>query len=394
MATLLIGQSGGPTTVINASLIGIVKAGLKEASITKILGARFGLKGILDESFIEFTDESLNDIINTPSAYLGSVRFHLKDYPDDYDKYHKLLEVFKKYDVKYFAYIGGNDSMDTCLKIDEFFHEVHYNCKVFGIPKTIDNDLMVTNNAPGYGSAAKFIATTLEEIYFDTSVYEIGRVTIVEIMGRDAGWLTAAAKIPSLNGAPIDLIYLPELPFDIELFLKDVKRIYDEKKKVLIAVSEGLKGDNGEYLLKHREFNLHDDFGHLQLGGIALILAQVVKERLDLPVRGIELNLPQRCAMHLASKTDLLEAEACGKYALKYMLKGLTGKMVTIMPECKPKYRYTDLINVAGLVKPFPIHWIVSNNDISNEYLEYVLPLIKGEIKLKYQNGIPVFKKL
>ena len=394
MSTLIIGQSGGPTSVINASLVGMVKEALKQNEISKILGAKYGLGGIINEDFVIFNEDSpLEEIKYTPSSALGSIRFHIEKYPLDKDIYDKILTVFKKYDVRYFAYIGGNDSMDTCSKISYFFQKIKYDCKVIGVPKTIDNDLTNTLYSPGYPSSAKYIASTIEEIYYDTNAYKDGRATIVEIMGRDAGWLTASSKIASLNDAGPDLIYLPESPFDINQFLQDVKKIYDKKHKVLIAVSEGIKDNDGNYFLIHRDFKTNDDFGHLQLGGVALVLAEIIKKNLNIPVRAIELNLPQRCSMHLVSKTDLKDSENVGKYAVRYMLKGISGQMITITND-KPKYKYTPLDDVAGKTKLFPLEWIKNNNDIDDKYLDYILPLIKGEVNLKYENGIPQFKKL
>lgn len=374
MDVLLIGQSGGPTAVINASLVGVLKEATKHN--IKVLGCVNGIKGILDENFIEY-DES---IINTPAAYLGSVRYKLTN------EYDQILEIFKKYNVKYFMYIGGNDSADTSNKLDMFFKKVGYDCKVIGIPKTIDNDLVKIDHCPGYGSAAKFIATSIEEIYLDTHVYEKGRVTIVEVMGRDAGWLTASSKIASLNNMGPDLIYLPEVEFNEETFLSDVKKIYEKNKKVLVVVSEGIKDKTGNYYLLSRNFNNNDYFGHLQLGGIALMLSEVVNKRLCLPVRGIELNLPQRCAAHIMSRQDRNDALKVGENAVKLALKGYSGYL--------SNYKLNELITlseVATLVKPFPIEWIVGGNDISSEYLNYVLPLIKGEVKQKYEYGIPKY---
>ena len=377
MSTLLVGESGGPTSVINSSLMGVVEEAKKH--FNKVYGLRYGIEGIINEDFIEIND----DISLIPGAYLGSVRFKLTD------EYERILDVFKKYDVRYFVYIGGNDSMDTCNKIDKYLKSVGYECCVIGVPKTIDNDLVLTDHAPGYGSAAKYIATTFEEIYLDTNSYKEGRVTIVEVMGRDAGWLTASSSIAKLNGMGPDLIYLPENTFDLDKFLEDVKTIYDKKKKVLIAVSEGIKDKDNNYILKYRSFNNDDAFGHLQLGGVALILCEIVSDKLGYPVRAIELNLPQRCSMHLASLTDIIEAHNCGVYAVKAMLDEKSGYMV-----CLNDYSLKPLDDIATKVKYFPKKWIINGNDISEDYYDYVLPLIEGEVRLEYKNGIPVYKKL
>ena len=376
MSTLLVGESGGPTAVINSSLMGVIDEAKKH--FDKVYGLRYGIEGILNEDFVEIND----DISLIPGAFLGSVRFKLTN------EYDRILEVFKKYDVRYFIYIGGNDSMDTCNKIDKYLKSVGYECYVIGVPKTIDNDLVLTDHSPGYGSASKYIATTFEEIYLDTHSYKEGRVTIVEVMGRDAGWLTASSSIAKLNGMGPDLIYLPEAVFDLEKFLIDVDNIYKKNKKVLVAVSEGIKDKNNKYLLAYREFNNDDAFGHLQLGGVALVLSEIVNKRLGYPIRAIELNLPQRCAMHIASLKDVNEAYNCGVYAVKAMLDKKSGYMVTLND-----YYLEPLDNIATKVKPFPKEWIINGNDISNKYYDYALPLIQGEVKIEYRNGIPYYKK-
>ena len=376
MSTLLVGESGGPTAVINSSLMGVIDEGKKH--FDKVYGLRYGIEGILNEDFVEIND----DISLIPGAFLGSVRFKLTN------EYDRIFEVFKKYDVRYFIYIGGNDSMDTCNKIDKYLKSVGYECYVIGVPKTIDNDLVLTDHSPGYGSASKYIATTFEEIYLDTHSYKEGRVTIVEVMGRDAGWLTASSSIAKLNGMGPDLIYLPEAVFDLEKFLIDVDNIYKKNKKVLVAVSEGIKDKNNKYLLAYREFNNDDAFGHLQLGGVALVLSEIVNKRLGYPIRAVELNLSQRCAMHIASLKDVNEAYNCGVYAVKAMLDKKSGYMVTLND-----YYLEPLDNIATKVKPFPKEWIINGNDISNKYYDYALPLIQGEVKIEYRNGIPYYKK-
>ena len=394
--SVLVGQSGGPTSVINASLAGVIKEALKHEEITHVYGAVNGLAGILNENIVEFTNDTDLDLLSTtPAAALGSVRFKLINDTTE-DVYEDIRQVFLKYDIKYFFYIGGNDSMDTCNKIADYFKLIEMDVKVIGIPKTIDNDLVITDHTPGYGSACKYVATTLTEIYQDTHVYSKGRVTIVEIMGRDAGWLTASSSLAKINGEGPDLIYLPESPFSIEQFIKDVDRLYKEKQKVIVCVSEGIKDKYNEYILKYRTFSNSDNFGHLQLGGVAEVLAEIVNRRLAYPVRAIELNLPQRCASHLASKTDYTEAMKCGEYGVKYALKGYTDVMITMERVSNYKIRYgvTSLDAVANFVKEFPKEWIINGNDISNDYIEYALPLIKGEIKPRFKDGLPVHFKL
>lgn len=397
MGSLLVGQSGGPTAVINSTICGVFKEALKHQEITHLYGAIHGIDGVINERFIEIKDESNLDLWQTtPGAILGSVRLRLKKYPEDLQTYEKILSVFKKYDITYFFYCGGNDSMDTCNKINHYFKEIGYNCTVLGLPKTVDNDLVETDHCPGYGSASKIVSTMIAEIYHDTSVYHKGRVTIVEIMGRDAGWLTAATHLANIYENGPDLIYLPESPFDMNKFLKDVKTLYEKKKKVLVAVSEGIKDLDGEYILNYQSTKEGDAFGHLQLGGVAKVLSNTVSRKLHLPVRAIELNLPQRCAAHLASLTDVKEAYKCGAFGVKSALKGKTGYMVSMerVQEYKIKYTLKPLDLIAEKVKAFPTKWIINNNSISKEYLDYVLPLIKGESYPKYVNGLPVFAKI
>ena len=397
MGSLLVGQSGGPTAVINSTICGVFKEALKHQEITHLYGAIHGIDGVINERFIEIKDESNLDLWQTtPGAILGSVRLRLKKYPEDLETYEKILSVFKKYDITYFFYCGGNDSMDTCNKINHYFKEIGYNCTVLGLPKTVDNDLVETDHCPGYGSASKIVSTMIAEIYHDTSVYHKGRVTIVEIMGRDAGWLTAATHLANIYENGPDLIYLPESPFDMNQFLQDVKTLYEKKKKVLVAVSEGIKDLDGEYILNYQSTKEGDAFGHLQLGGVAFVLSNTVSRKLHLPVRAIELNLPQRCAAHLASLTDVKEAYKCGAFGVKSALKGKTGYMVSMerVQEYKIKYTLKPLDLIAEQVKAFPTKWINNNNSISKEYLDYVLPLIKGESYPKYVNGLPVFAKI
>ena len=399
MATLLVGQSGGPTCVINSSLVGVVRQAQKEKKIDKIFGAHFGIDGVLNEDFFDLTNINNDELTNwskTPASILGSVRLKLPQVDSSHEIYQNILNVFKKHDIKYFFYIGGNDSMDTCMKLDLFFKEVGYECFVIGVPKTIDNDLIYTDHCPGYGSAAKYVATTLTEIALDTDVYKKGRVTIVEIMGRDAGWLTAAAHLANVNSDTVQLIYLPEVAFSMNEFLNDVEKIYKAKKKVLVAISEGIRDKDGKYILEYQGTTESDKFGHMQLGGVGQVLASIVSKELGISTRSIELSLPQRCAAHLASLTDVKEAEKAGSWAVKYAVKGESGKMVTYkrVNEYKITYKTANLIDVANQVKEFPKEWIINGNSISNDYLTYALPLIKGESYPKYKNGLPNYSKI
>ena len=395
----IIAQSGGPTAVINSSLLGVIDAA-KKMKIQHIYGALNGIDGILNERIIDLNSEDEKELAylkNTPSAALGSVRLHLKDYRVDPTPYEKIREVFEKLNVHYFFYIGGNDSMDTCQKVAEYFKNNSYDCKVIGIPKTIDNDLVGTDHTPGFGSSVKYVTNVLSEIYLDTQAYKKGRVTVVEIMGRNAGWLTASAILTKVSNTPVDLIYLPEAPFDINLFLNKVKTIYEQKQKVLVAVSEGIKTKDGEYFLKNHMSNKTDTFGHTQLGGVGQVLCEIVSEKLGLPVRAVELNLPQRASSHIASLTDIEEAYNCGKFALEQAVKGETGKMVVMnrTDNYHIEYELMDIEGIANEVKVVPQEYINEDGDyIDDSFIDYALPLIQGDITIPFENGIVRFARL
>jgi 6-phosphofructokinase 1 len=327
----LLGQSGGPTSVINASAAGVFIEALKQPNITAVYGAVHGIKGILNEDFYDMSKEDLFELQllkNTPSSSIGSVRYKLKNPKVDDSEYQRLLAVFKKYNIRFFFYNGGNDSMDTCNKISKFFKKAGYDCNVIGVPKTIDNDLNGTDHSPGYASAAKYVATTLMELYHDATVYDTPQVTIVEVMGRNAGWLTAAASLAQSKGQGPDLIYLPELPFDFDQFFKQVKELLALKGKVIVAVSEGVKTADGKYIPELFQELKRDAFGHAQLGGTAQVLAQEIGNRINVKVRAIEFSLLQRSAAHLASKVDVEEAYKSGQKAVVAAVRGTTDKMV------------------------------------------------------------------
>lgn len=395
----IIAQSGGPTAVINSSLLGVIDAA-KKMNMAHIYGALNGIDGILNERIIDLKTEDEQELAylkNTPSAALGSVRLHLKDYKEDSAPYKKIHEVFKKLNIHYFFYIGGNDSMDTCHKVAEYFKNNSYDCKVIGIPKTIDNDLIGTDHTPGYGSAAKYVANVLSEIYLDTNAYKKGRVTVVEIMGRNAGWLTAASILTKVSNTPVDLIYLPEAPFEIDKFLNKVKTLFEQKQKVLVAVSEGIKTKDGEYFLKSHMSNKTDAFGHTQLGGVGQVLSEIVSEKLNLPVRAVELNLPQRAASHIASFTDIEEAYNCGKFALEKAVSGETCKMVVMkrVDNYKIDYQLMDVAGIANEVKIVPQEYINEDGDyVEDSFINYALPLIQGDINIPFENGIVRFARL
>ncbi|MDR1692622.1 MAG: 6-phosphofructokinase [Oscillospiraceae bacterium] len=397
----IIGQSGGPTSVINASALGAIEAALDSGVITRVYGAAHGIKGVLEDALYIMEEEDRDELKRlrfTPSSALGSCRYKLKDPAVDDTDYKRILEIFKKYDVRYFFYNGGNDSMDTCNKISKFMQQNGYECRVMGIPKTIDNDLTGTDHCPGYGSAAKYIATSCKEISLDARVYDTGMITILEIMGRHAGWLTAAAALAG-DDAP-DLIYLPETDFELDTFLKDVETIYRQKGKVIVAVSEGIHDKDGKLIAEiGGAGGARDSFGHAQLGGLAATLTALVKEKTGAKVRGIEFSLLQRCASHVASKTDIDESYASGKAAVENAINGVTDKMVGFRCTRDGGYKceiaLLPLAEVANTEKKVPREWINdAGNGILQGYIDYALPLIAGETEQEKENGLPRFAKL
>ena len=400
----IIGQSGGPTSVINASAYGAIKAALEAENITNVYGALNGIRGVLDDNLIDMAQEDPKELElmkYTPSSALGSCRYKLKDPDVDDTDYKRILEVFKKHDVRYFFYNGGNDSMDTCNKISKFMLKNGYDCRVMGIPKTIDNDLAGTDHCPGFASAAKYIATSVMEVYHDARVYDTGMITIIECMGRHAGWLTAASALAGHKGNGPDLIYLPEVAFDMDKFIESVKRIYEKQKKCIICVSEGIHDKDGTFIAEYANKDMtKDSFGHAQLGGLAAYLASVVKKETGAKVRGIELSLLQRCAAHAASQTDIEESFAAGQAAVTHAVSGETDKMVgyeRVMNEGKysMKIKLFPLETVANAEKKVPLEWINETGDgITHGFIEYALPLIQGSSKLVLEDGLPRFVNL
>ena len=398
----IIGQSGGPTSVINASAYGVIDTALKSGVITRVLGAEHGIKGVLNDRLFDMGQEDpeeLRLLKYTPSSALGSCRYKLADSAVDDTDFKRILEIFKKYDVRYFFYNGGNDSMDTCNKINQYMQSVGYECRVMGVPKTIDNDLYGTDHCPGYASAAKYIATSIMEVYLDSHVYDTGMIVIMEIMGRHAGWLAAASALAGEYGAGPDLIYLPETDFDMPKFIEDVKRVYAEKGNCLVAVSEGIHYADGGFV-SDAKVEKTDGFGHAQMGGLAAILAEVIKEETGAKVRGIELNLLQRCGAHLASETDIEESFMAGKAAVENAIAGINGRMIAFERgiqnghyACKTKL--VPLMEVANVEKKIPREWINEDGTgVTHRFIEYALPLIQGEPDLPKQDSLPRFAKL
>lgn len=395
-------QSGGPTSVINSSAAGVFIEALNQPNITAVYGAVHGIRGVLNEDFYDITKEDLSELEllkYTPSSAMGSVRYKLKDASVDDTDYKRILEVFKKYNVRYFFYNGGNDSMDTCNKISKFMKNSGWDCNVIGVPKTIDNDLFGTDHCPGYASAAKYVATTLSELALDARVYDTGMVCIVEAMGRNAGWITAAARLANINSHSVDLIYLPESAFDIDKFVCDVKTVLENNNnQCIVVVSEGIKFANGTYVGEFKASST-DLFGHAQLGGVCGMLAGIIKERIGIKTRAIEFSLMQRCGAHLASATDVEEAFMAGRTAVKAAVNGDTDKMVVYerlaTDEYKIDFKLMPLELAANTEKTFPLEWIINDGTgISDEFVRYALPLIQGEAKAPLVNGLPRFAKL
>ena len=398
----VIGQSGGPTSVINASAYGVIRTALDNPDITAVYGAAHGIKGVLNDELYDMGQEDAHELellLNTPSSELGSCRYKIADPDVDDTDYQRILEIFKKYNIRYFFYNGGNDSMDTCAKVSRFMAKSGYECRVMGVPKTIDNDLFGTDHCPGFASAAKYIATSCAEVYKDARVYDTGMVTIIEIMGRHAGWLAGAAALAGVAGCAPDLVYLPEVDFDMDQFLADVTAIYKKNGNCIVAVSEGIHYADGSFVSEAKT-SATDGFGHAQLGGLAALLANIVKEKTGAKVRGIELSLLQRCGAHLASQTDIDESFLAGKAAVEAAVAGETDKMVGF--ECSRengvytcKTKLFHLSEVANFEKKVPLEWInETGNGVNQAFIDYALPLIQGENHRVLENGLPRFAHL
>ncbi|MCI5801792.1 MAG: 6-phosphofructokinase [Oscillospiraceae bacterium] len=402
MKNMLIAQSGGPTAAINASLSGAVQEAIRSREIDRVYGALNGIQGILKRTIIDLKSqfsrqEDFFALECTPAMALGSCRFRLPD-PESAEGralFENILETFRLYDIGYFFYIGGNDSMDTVYKLSLFFQEVGEDIRVMGIPKTIDNDLPLTDHTPGFGSAAKFISTAMLEIIRDCNVYDTHSVTIVEIMGRHAGWLTAAAALPRTVGARApQLIYLPEVPFDPEQFLKDVAEVQKITQNCIVAVSEGVRLANGSFVAEDFQSGLVDAFGHRYLSGVGKYLENLVRDRIGCKVRSIELNVLQRCSSHLMSATDLNEARRIGSHAVRHALAGDTGRVMVMERVSNRPYLINiglgDVSRIANREQLVPREWInKAGNDVTGEMFEYLLPLIEGEVAYPTLNGMP-----
>ena len=399
MFNIAVAQSGGPTAAINASLTGVFNGAEQEKEVDEIYGAENGIEGILGDRLLNLRSILMDDhdkqlLMTTPSTILGSCRFKLKDWHEDESDYLRITEVFNRHNIRAFFYIGGNDSMDTVMKLNSYFVAKDIRIKVVGVPKTIDNDVTETDHTPGFGSAAKYVACSLQEIIRDSRVYSIPSVTIVEIMGRDAGWLAASSCVLRANGEPAPhLIYLPEGEFSPEKYLEDVRKAQLRYKAVIVAVSEGITagGVTSE---------VADAFGHKYLSGVGKWLEGYTKEHIGCKVRSIELNVMQRCSSHIASLTDLNEAERIGREAVKAALTyGESGVMMAFRRISNNPYRVeivtADISKIANQEKKFPREWInPEGNNVTVDALNYFLPLIQGEPQLEFRNGIPVHFRL
>lgn len=397
---IAVAQSGGPTCAINASLLGVYRQALKEKDISHVFGSINGIEGIIKDELVNLnavvrTNDDMDLLRQTPSTVLGSCRYKLPDFHEDSEVYEKILKCFEKHGIGAFFYIGGNDSMDTVNKLSRFMAERKKDIRIIGIPKTIDNDLECTDHTPGFGSAAKYVAATVQEIIRDSSVYSIDSITIIEIMGRHAGWLTASTCVLRANGeyAP-HLIYLPENEFSVERFLEDIRKVRHVHKAVIVAVSEGVKIKEGDNDFDPKK-GIVDVFGHEQLSGIGKTLENIVFREIGCKVRSIELNVMQRCSSHISSNTDILEAEKIAADAVKAAVQGLTGKMMTFKRLYNTPYTVitepVDVNEVANKEKKFPLKWInADKNNVTNEAVDYFLPLIQGEQIIRMKNGIPI----
>jgi 6-phosphofructokinase len=398
----IVGQSGGPTSVINSSLAGVFEAA-KERGVEHVYGMLHGIQGLLDEKYVDLGEYLRNSLDiellkRTPSSFLGSCRYKLPelDDPDGREQYDQIFRVLKELNIGYFFYIGGNDSMDTINKLSIRGQELGSSIRFIGVPKTIDNDLCATDHTPGYGSAAKYIGVTMKEIIRDATVYGTDYVTIVEIMGRNAGWLTAAAALAEAEDSEgVDMICLPEVPFHVDRFIGKVRAMQEKKRSIVIAVSEGVKLEDGRYVCELSD-DVHavDAFGHKALTGTARFLANTVARSLGTKTRSIELSTLQRCAGHLTSRTDITEAYQVGGAAVKAAFEGHSGEMVSLKRLSNAPYQCTtELIpisEVANLEKKVPVEWMNENfTKMRKPFLDYAMPLIQAELTPIYVSGLP-----
>lgn len=398
MKNLLVGQSGGPTSVINASLAGVIQNGLNSPQIGNVFGALNGIDGILSENIISLnhlTEENLRLLKQTPSSYLGSCRRKLPELEDDKNIYKKIFDIFNKNNIGYFFYIGGNDSMDTVKKLSAYAEAENKDIKIIGVPKTIDNDLFLTDHTPGYGSAAKFIVNTIRQLALDTDVYDMKSVVVLEIMGRNAGWLTAAAALAnSADFNPVDIICLPEVTFEPEKFLNKLKSVMQTKNTSIIAVSEGIKDKDGNYLGESTSLrSISDGFSHAALGGVGKIIENLISSELKIKTRSIELSTLQRCFSIAGSETDINEAFSSGFAAVEMAKSGKTAVMAGFKRISDEPYKAEtvsfDINMVANFEKGVPSEMISEDGlGVTEDFIKYAKPLILGEVPLIYKDGL------
>ena len=399
VGNVIVGQSGGPTSVINSSLVGVYKTA-KDRGANKVYGMLHGIKGLLDGQYVDLSEHikttlDIDLLKRTPSSFLGSCRYKLPEICDNKEVYEKIFAKLKELEISAFFYIGGNDSMDTIKKLSDYAILINSDIKFMGVPKTIDNDLAITDNTPGYGSAAKFIAASLKEIIRDGLVYDYPTITIVEIMGRNAGWLTAAAALSRSDDCEgVDMIYLPEKVFDIDDFMEQVKKRSATGKSLVIAVSEGIKVADGRYVFEladHVEFV--DAFGHKQLAGSAKFLADKIGSELGIKTRALEFSTLQRCAAHMTSRTDITEAFQVGGAAVKAAFEGETGKVVVLKRVSDDPYicitETHDVHKIANIEKKIPLEWITDDAYVTDDLIHYIRPLIQAELSPIMVDGLP-----
>ena len=401
MKNMLVAQSGGPSAAINATITGVIDAGIASDQVGHVYGARNGIKGVLNENFVNLdevcdTKEKRDLLSVTPAAALGSCRWKLNDPKENAEEFEEIIRILRKNNIGYFVYTGGNDSMDTVYKLSIYCKENNIDdIKVMGAPKTIDNDLGETDHCPGFGSAAKFIATAFTEIACDCFVYDVPSVTIVEVMGRNAGWLTASSALARTEERRVpQLIYLCEKVFDEEKFIEDVNKALEKENNIIVAVSEGVKDATGHYVGEETKSGKEDAFGHKYLSGIGKYLEGLVGNRIGCKVRSVELNILQRCAGYMLSETDIIESRNLGAFAAVSAIRGESGKMSALKRICDDPYQVeielADLSKIANFEKKVPMEWInEEGNDIKDDLLTYLKPLIQGEVQIPYENGVP-----
>lgn len=399
---VIVGQSGGPTAAINSSLAGVYRTAMDRGA-KKVYGMLHGIQGFMEEKYVDLSDHIKNDLDvellkRTPAAFLGSCRFKLPEIHEDKAIYEKIFEILNKLDIECFIYIGGNDSMDTIKKLSDYSILTGHPTKFIGVPKTIDNDLALTDHTPGYGSAAKYIGTSVKEIIRDgySLVYDKGLVTIVEIMGRNAGWLTGAAALAKGEDCPgPDMIYLPELTFDVEKFIEKVRKLLEKQTSIVVAVSEGIRTKDGRYVCElGQSVDFVDAFGHKQLTGTANYLSCLVAQEIGCKTRAVELSTLQRAASHLASRVDILEAFQVGGAAVKAGDEGDTGKMVVFERISDDPYQVKtevkDVHKIANDEKLVPREWVNKDGTyVTDDFVSYVEPLIQGDLSPVMVDGIP-----